>query len=205
MVSIGDVLYKFLDLHYQGSPNNASRKKLPIMYTYAKNIRASLIKEKLDKSITLSDDLVSTIKVELEPIVFGEGNQRAYKSKTKIPAFISECHVGTTDGSVYYTEVGKTAALFQSSGRYSKNRKAFFIEDDYLYILDSSFKSCVQVRGILEDPLDLASECDQYVELDFYVDENTVDTITNIYIQKYFQLGRQIQSDKTDDNVSNNE
>lgn len=203
MVTIGDVLFKMLDLYYQGSPSNSSRKKLPLLYNYAKNIRASIVTEKLDKNIKLSDDFVSTIKVELESIDFGE--IKAYKSKNKLPSFIKECHVGTTEGDKYYTEVKKTAALYQSSGRYSSKRKAFFIEDDYLYLLDSQLKTCIEVRGILEDPLSLAKECDFYVDLPFYIDQNNFDTLMLIYTSKYFPVGRQIISDKTDDNISNNE
>lgn len=205
MVKVGDIIYRIFDLYYQGTPTNSSRKRMPLIYGHVKALRASLIKERIDAGIKMSDEFFTTFTIDLELVDYGD--QKVLRSVNLLPDIITmeQGHVGTIDGGIYYTPINKSAVVYQKASKYASKSYNYFIEDDRLYLIDDEIKKCIQVRTIIEDPIAIDTSCALYQDLPLYVDENMADTIYLMYLSKYFSTARQIMSDKTGNNIPENE
>lgn len=199
MITVGDCINKILDLFYRGVPETSSRRRPSIIYSHIRDIRASLIKEKIDKKEKLSDELISTFRIDLEPYL---GN--LYRSTEPLPDLVKYIYAGTIDGIDPYFKYDKSTYFYAFAGTNYKGKKAFYIEDDYFYT-ECPDNNKLQFRAIVQDPLQInQGDCLLYPEYNFYIDGNMSETLYNIYQSKYAPLQLQVPNDLTQNEVAEN-
>lgn len=132
------------------------------------------------------------------------------RSRYKLPKPITSLFgtlissVQTVDRSVKLNEVTINAVNYLRGNKYSKNILAYFIQDNYLYVVSNTSLRVVSITGLFEDPLEATNfpnmcdedcvdckDCIDFRTEIFPIDNNLIDALIELTIQELI-LKRQI-------------
>jgi len=153
-----------------GNPNEFKISNEQILY-WVEQVRAQLIGQSLAKRDDINDSWVQYINcVELEQVDASEcclvdSDCYVLKSVKQIPSTIDTwkdnwiVSVTTIDG----TPIPKSNPIkqrYQKYNKYTSSKRAWYLKDDYLYVINDQLLTYVSIAGLFETPSDLANFVD---------------------------------------------
>lgn len=172
-ITANHLIYDILEIASSGgNPNEFKISNEQILY-WVEQTRSMLISQSLNKRDDLNDTWLQYIGcVELEQVdastcCLVDTGCYILKSKKQIPATIDSwkdnwiVSVTTVDG----TSIPKSNPIRQRYKKYNKytgSDRAWYLKDDYLYVINDQLLTYVTVSGLFETPSDLAefTNCD---------------------------------------------
>ena len=165
-ITMNHMIYDILEIASSGGlPADFSISETQIQY-WIEQTRAILIKQKLAKNEDISDAWVNYIPcVGLELADSSECCEAPsgcyiLKSTKRLPSTIdtwrdnSIISVSTMDGSLI-SKSNPLKVKYLSHNKYTSKIKAWYIKNNYLYIVNDEFLELVEVAGLFETPSDL--------------------------------------------------
>lgn len=164
-------IYAIKNLINKGIASDDSRITNSLILHYLSSARSLLLKRKLDKDHNISEHSYIRICVELVKDTYHDCNCipdqlgcQILRSKCKIPSdVLTRWGKGITVKSVNGQVIDKTSItqndLAQHSLSGAGDQVGWFIEDSYLYILNTLTLPMVIVKGIWADPTAVDNYC----------------------------------------------
>lgn len=137
------------------------------------------------------------------------------KSTKKLPQLVSNINkemvksVSSQDLRLKIDELNINNMKYQKGNKYTSSKANYFIEGGYLYLIGPNSIQGVTLTGIFEDPLQaiLFSICDDepcgeegdcidYLEQDFHIDNDSVDTLVMMTLEELLVLFTKGQANK---------
>lgn len=180
------------------------------IYNKLVSARSRLLYQEANKKKNLTQWNYQTLPC-IELILVPQHNCPCYKpvgcgilrSKHKIPKPLIGLYgalvhsVYTIDGSRKLNEVSINAVNSLKGNKYSQNTLAYFIQNDYLYIVSNTLLKVITLTGLFEDPLEAANfpnacgedcvdcnNCRDYLNEDFPIDNNLIDVLIELTLQE---------------------
>jgi hypothetical protein len=140
-----------------------------------------------------------------------------YRSKYPLPEPVTGINnhliqsVTSLDGTTIYSETSWEEKKYKAGNRYTSHMPDYFIRNSYLYITaDKMFNKVIPVTGLFNDPVEAwdfmdscnegCTDCDDclsYLEREFPLDENNVDTMIRLLQQELISPFVQMREDRT--------
>tara|TARA_S200002703_G_C3715256_1_gene219727 strand:+ start:25 stop:696 length:672 start_codon:yes stop_codon:yes gene_type:complete len=172
-MTLNEIAYNILNIVRGGRSNSDEHISLSQIKFNIKYYRAMMIRRDLARNNFMSRHLeqdLGCIKmkaVNASKCCDFDIHCEVYKSEVKIPRTVRAnfkdmiTYVGGVDGITRIPVIQPDYVKFIPYDKYTKNqRKAFFIED-YLYIYNPDGIELINVRGVFEDPEEVAKfDCD---------------------------------------------
>lgn len=215
-MTLDQIAYNILNIFRGGRSNNNEHISIPQIKFNIKHYRAMLIRRDFERNANITRHHEQDLKcLELELVDASKCcglplDCLVSKTKLKIPRTVrlkrSEGITQIADPSGLNTIPLITPISVQSLpyDRFTKNtRKAYMIED-YLYIYNPNGMDTVNVRGIFEDPEELAKfDCDgddcYDSDSDFPISADLIQAITDGLVKGTFQMLPAMPSDTEND------
>ena len=183
-MTLNEIAYNILNIVRGGRSNSDDHLSLSQIKFNIKYYRAMMIRRDLARNNFMSrhieQDLgcLKLIRVNASKCCDFDIDCEVYRTEKKIPRTVRAnfkdmiTYVGGVDGVNTIPIIQPDYVKFIPYDKYTKNqRKAFFIED-YLYIYNPDGLELINVRGVFEDPEEVAKfDCDG---TDCYDDNATV-------------------------------
>ena len=124
-------------------------------------------------------------------------------------------NVTTAEGALKIDRVTLNAVKSQKGNKYTSKKMNFFIHGGYLFITTPSSLGAVTVTGLFEDPMaaslfkNLCDDCDDclrcadYLEFDFPIDNDMVDSLVELAAQEVIVAFSQGVEDTTNNSRDN--
>lgn len=201
-----DILQRVQSLYSKGLNSDDSRLSYRHIYNKLLTVRSKLITNELNKKQKLSQWNYQTLPcVELVlvpphncPCIPPIGCN-ILRTKYRLPEPLMGLSkntiktVSTIDRNILINEIAINSIKYQSSNKYTSKKMNYFVEDGYLYITTSSKLEIITITGIFENPLEVenfknycnsdcvdCNKCINYLEEDFPIDLNLVDSLVEI-------------------------
>lgn len=172
-MTLDQIAYNILNIVRGGRSNSDEHISLSQIKFNIKYYRAMMIRRDLARNNFMSRHLEQDLgcikmqKVNASKCCDFDIDCEVYKSQVKIPRTVRAnfkdmiTYIGGVDGISRIPLIQPDYVKFIPYDKYTKNqRKAFFIED-YLYIYNPDGIELVNVRGVFEDPEEVAKfDCD---------------------------------------------
>lgn len=172
-MTLNEIAYNILNIVRGGRSNSDEHISLSQIKFNIKYYRAMMIRRDLARNNFMSRHLEQDLgcikmqKVNASKCCNFDIDCEVYKSEVKIPRTVRAnfkdmiTYVGGVDGITRIPVIQSDYVKFIPYDKYTKNqRKAFFIED-YLYIYNPDGIELINVRGVFEDPEEVAKfDCD---------------------------------------------
>lgn len=172
-MTLDQIAYNILNIVRGGRSNSDEHISLSQIKFNIKYYRAMMIRRDLARNNFMSRHLEQDLgcikmqKVNASKCCDFDIDCEVYKSEVKIPRTVRAnfkdmiTYIGGVDGISRIPLIQPDYVKFIPYDKYTKNqRKAFFIED-YLYIYNPDGIELVNVRGVFEDPEEVAKfDCD---------------------------------------------
>ena len=172
-MTLDQIAYNILNIVRGGRSNSDEHISLSQIKFNTKYYRAMMIRRDLARNNFMSRHLEQDLgcikmqKVNASKCCDFDIDCEVYKSQVKIPRTVRAnfkdmiTYIGGVDGITRIPLIQPDYVKFIPYDKYTKNqRKAFFIED-YLYIYNPDGIELVNVRGVFEDPEEVAKfDCD---------------------------------------------
>ncbi len=172
-MTLDQIAYNILNIVRGGRSNSDEHISLSQIKFNIKYYRAMMIRRDLARNNFMSRHLEQDLgcikmqKVNASKCCDFDIDCEVYKSQVKIPRTVRAnfkdmiTYIGGVDGITRIPLIQPDYVKFIPYDKYTKNqRKAFFIED-YLYIYNPDGIELVNVRGVFEDPEEVAKfDCD---------------------------------------------
>lgn len=181
--------------------------------------RAKIIKQEADKSRAISSNVIQHIVVDVNVVDKGdrvgtkidEGESRT----VELPTFVNS-NKGNLIMSVYgldnniITLQSKSKAIRNKYNKYGKKFPVAYYDDKHIYFISCEMVgSRLSVEGVFEDPLEVLRiqnpdlTEDELWDLDYPIDDNTIDMINSLIKANELNLYFQLNEDKLN-NAQNN-
>ena len=232
-MKIGEIAQRVQSLYSKGVASDDTRLSQRHIYNKLLTTRAKLISEQAKKKQRVSQWNYQTIScIELIKVPAHECpclppiGCDILRSKYKLPKPLTGLSgsliqtVTTIDRGQKLNEVSINAVKSLTGNKYTSKNINYFIEQGYLYITTPSKIEFIRLIGLFEDPIsakqfenyckencDDCTECIDYQEEDFPIDNDMVDALIELTVQELVILFGQSQQDETNDssdNASNN-
>lgn len=218
MQTIREYIYRVREKYEAGISTSYSSLSSRLIYETLIDKRASLLSQKANKNQPINGWCYQSIKgVELEKVrtheivavpAFGEF---ILKSKYKIPEIVSYKNglllqsVSNILGTASFTQVNWSNYSYLSKGRkFSKNSPAFFIKDDFLFLVAKTPIELVTIHGVFKNPLEVQLFktkdckiiiCTPYQDYDFPMDGEKDEALIEMTVSVLAEIMKQLPQD----------
>mgnify|MGYP003633083668 CR=1 FL=1 len=217
-MTLDEIAYNILNLVRGGRTNVSEHISLAQIKFNIKYYRAMFIRRDYARNGNITRHLeqdLNCIKIEMVDAAKCcnlPSTSRVGRSVRPIPKTVrlnfkdAITHVGDTTGLITIPVVDPITVQWLPYDKYTGTAKRAYMIEDYLYIYNATGESYVNVRGIFEDPEDLALySCegnDCYNDTDDYpIPMDMIQAITDGISSRELQLLAGTQSDTTNDNA----
>tara|TARA_R110000787_G_scaffold93733_12_gene196048 strand:- start:1481 stop:2179 length:699 start_codon:yes stop_codon:yes gene_type:complete len=217
-MTLDEIAYNILNLVRGGRTNVSEHISLAQIKFNVKYYRAMLIRRDYARNGNITRHLEQDLKcVKLKKV---EGSKccnlpsgvKVYKSIEPIPKTVrlnfkdAITHVGDITGLQTIPIVDAITVQWLPYDKYVRKEKRAYMIEDHLYIYNANGLEFINVRGIFEDPEDLAGyDCDGsdcYDEhSDYPIPMDMIQVITEGIASKELQMLAGTRSDTTNDNA----
>ena len=172
-MTLNEIAYNLLNLIRGGKSNDDENISLEQIKFNIQHYRAVLVRRDFARNGIVTRQLEQNLGcLELEKV---DGSQccglevgcDVYRTKVAIPRTIrfnfedAITFVGAVDGLTRIPLVSSSIIKFLQYDKYTHSNKKAYMIDDYLYIFNAEGMEFVNVRGVFENPEDLAKfDCD---------------------------------------------
>lgn len=221
-MKVKEIIQRIQSMYSKGVNSDDSRLANRHIYNKIVTVRAKLISQEAKKKQKISAwnyqtiPCIELIKVNTHecPCIPPIGCQ-ILRSKFKLPMPLSGLSgdliksVHTIDRSIKIDEMSVTAIKYQKGNKYSRAKITYFIENEFLYISTPANLKVVSMTALFEDPLEVnkyqglcddckeCTQCMDYLEQEFPIDNDLVDTLIEMSFNEVVITFAQSQEDKT--------
>ena len=217
-MTLDEIAYNILNLVRGGRSNTGENISIDQIKFNIKYYRAMLIRRDFARNGNITRHLEQSLNcVRLEKVDASQccslpANCDVYRSVENIPRTVrmnfrdSITHVGDITGTSTIPIIDSIAVEWLPYDKYTTNAKRAYVIEDRLYIYNAKGVEYINVRGVFEDPEDLASfECDGtdcYDNLSaFPIPMDMIQMITQGIMSGELQLLAGSTSDTANDNM----
>ncbi len=227
-MKIKDIIQRVQSLYSKGVQSDDSRLSNRHIYNKMLTVRARLISQEAKKKQKVSQwnyqtiPCIEMIKVPSHqcPCLPPLGCD-ILRSKYKLPEPLTGLSgeliewVRTIEKSIKIDYISINALNSQKGNKYTNKKLQYFIEDGYLYISTPTKLKVVSMRGLFEDPLEVedfigycdecedCNKCRDYMENDFPLDNDMIDTLIEMIVNEVVILFSQNIEDSTNNTRDN--
>jgi hypothetical protein len=191
MATFAHHVYFIQNIINRGTPSDDNRLSNRLVAHALKSARSRLIKQKLDKTQFISDFSYQKICVPLVVDVYHDceclGQEvgcKILRSKYKLPNYFTHKQGDTFQAlklnGHQIPKISITSNQYANYSLASKNKLGYFLENNYVYIINNTVLSTISAKAIWEDP-DQVSEyseslcpeiqnCKDYLTEEFPID-----------------------------------
>ena len=218
----GEIIERIQSLYSKGVKSDDSRLSNRHIYAKIKTVRTRLITQEIKKKQRVSDWNYQTIPcVKLIEVPVHECpcvpplGCTILRSKNKLPKVLTGFtedliqSVTSVDRSLKIDRVNINAVNSQKGNKYTSKKVNYFILNEYLYITTPTKMKVVTIRGLFEDPIEVATSlydcqgetestiCIDYMDTEFKIDSDMIDTLVEISLQELLVIFSQGVEDIT--------
>lgn len=227
-MKVDEIIQRVQSLYSKGVQSDDTRLSARHIYNKLLTVRSKLISQEAKKKQKISPwnyqtiPCIELIKVPAHdcPCVPPIGCQML-RSKYELPQPLSGLSgvliqsVTTIDRGIKIDEMSLNAVNYQKGNKYTARKLNYFIYNNYLYITTPSTLKAVSLTGLFEDPLVVnkykgycecveCTECFDYKEEDFPINNDMIDTLIELTIQELVVLFTQSIEDLTNNSTDSN-
>ena len=225
-MKVKEIIQRIQSLYSKGVNSDDTRLSNRHIYNKIVTIRSRLISQEVKKKQRISAwnyqtiPCIELIKVDKHecPCIPPIGCQ-ILRSKYKLPSPLTGLSgdliksVHTIDRGLKIDEMSMTAMKYQKGNKYSKAKITYFIENEYLYISTPANLKVVAMTALFEDPLQarmykgLCDDCEDcvkcidYLEEDFPIDNDLIDTLIEMSLNEIVVMFSQSIEDQTNNSA----
>ena len=216
------IVQRVQNLYSKGRPSDDSRLSDRHIVSKLDTTRSLLLKREADQKRKFSDWTYQTIPciemceapIHECPCVPVKGCT-IIRSKEKIPKPIHYNYgdaiesVTSLDGSLIFSRITWREAKYKSSNAFTGSKPAYYIRNDYLYILDVLDAFPITMTAVFEDPIEaeqFASFCDSDPEIqatcpedplsiDYPIDAHLIEPMLEMAVRELVQLFSSLPED----------
>ena len=219
---IKEIIQRIQSLYSKGVHSDDSRLSSRHIYNKLLTVRARLISQEAKKKQKISQwnyqtiPCVELIKVPSHdcPCIPPVGCD-IFRSKYKLPEPLSGLSgsliqsITSIDRSIKIDEISINAINSQKGNKYTSKKINYFIQSGYLYISTPTKLKVVSMIALFEDPIEVkkfiglcgscedCSECIDYQEENFPIDNDLIDTMIELSLIELIQIFSQNTEDLT--------
>lgn len=225
-----EIIQRIQSAYSKGVSSDDSRLTRRAIYSKIKTLRIRLLVQELNKKKPLNIWNYQTIPcIELEevavhncPCIVPDGCT-ILRSKHKLPRILSSLFGNAIKGvySLARKEISPieiSAVEYLSAGRYTNNTPRYFLQDGYLYVVNSKLQ-VVTITAIFEEPLEAknfpsvcpgqdcrdCNKCVDPLEQDFPLDGELVDVLVEMakseLVNTYLQVPQDNRNNANDERL----
>lgn len=229
-MTIHEIIQRVESLYSKGVQSRNSRLTKRHIYNKLISVRAKLIAEESKKKQKTNQWNYQTLScVELIETDIHECpclpplGCKILRTKYKLPKPLTNYSyhliqsVTSLDGNISYQETTWSKKKYQSGNKYAKYTPDYFIRNGYLYITYSKGPKIVTITGLFSDPVAASSypnycmenstsetnDCQNYLDADFPIDNEMIDTLISITIDELVILFSKNIEDLTNNSYDN--
>jgi len=166
--TLNKLVRQCLEMANGGSVPNDSQASYELVRQWVEEQRAILISQSISKGDDINDSWIQYINcVDLEQIDSSScpcevtSGCLVLKSKQRLPSTIdtwedNNINSVVTPLGVVISKTNPVKSRYDKYNKYTGEKRAWFIKDDYLYILNEEMLESVSVSGVFEYPMDVA-------------------------------------------------
>jgi len=217
-MTLNEIAYNILNLVRGGRSSNNEHISTSQIKFNVKYYRAMLIRRDFARNgiITrhLEQDLgcLELIKVDASKCCNLPTECAVYRTVKKVPRTVrfnfsdAITHVGDVSGTGTITIVDSNAVQWLPYDKYTKNKMKAYMIEDYIYIYNADGLKFINIRGIFEDPEDVALfDCDgsdcYNDDMDFPIPMDMLQTITQGIMSGELMMLASSVNDTTNDTL----
>lgn len=219
MIKVREVIERVQSLYSKGLKSSDSRLSSRHIYSVLLGVRATLIKNQINKKQFLSDwsysvnNCVEMIKVSsIECSCFTHLGCPIYRSKNKLPEILTnlDLHlvdwVMKVDNSQIIEPTFRAENLYNKGNKYTSKKLKYVIENGYLYINSVSSPGVIRLKYIASDPIQAQTfedkceskeDCLPAQERLFMIDRDLLTPLIQLSSQELIEIFSQMREDKT--------
>lgn len=228
-MKIGEIVQRVQSLYSKGVHSDDSRLSARHIYNKLLTVRARLISQEAKKKQKIPQwnyqtiSCIELIKVPAHecPCIPPVGCDML-RSKYKLPKPLTGLSgnliqtVTTIDRSKKLNEVTLNAVKAQSGNKYTSKAINYFLENGYLYITTPTKLNFIRLIGLFEDPIIAkqfetyceeqctdCSDCIDYQQEEFPIDNDMIDALIELTIQELVILFSQAKQDINNNSAEN--
>lgn len=224
MQTIGEYINEIQSRYSKGVKSTDSRLKNRFIYSKIKAVRASLIREKVNKRQPLNDafyqvllgvEMMNTKTSILPTMKIGDG---ILISKTVIPTFVYSIngpiidYLSNIEGSVIYNQTTWQTFKNAKGRKYTGTKPNYALQDGNIYINDSEGPRALVIKGVFDNPIDAfiypiykdcTTNCTTYLDIPFCVDKDMGNTIIEMTSDELLKIFESRINDRTINDIDN--
>jgi len=227
-MKISEIIQRVQSIYSKGTQSDDTRLSNRHIYNKMLTVRAKLISQKAKKKQKVSQFNYQTLPcVELIKVPAHECpclpplGCDILRSKYELPQILAGLSgeliewVRTIEKSVKIDYISINALNAQKGNKYTSKNSYYFIENGYLYISTPRKLKVVSIRALFEDPLEAETfkqycdsckdcpTCIDYLEQDFPIDNDLIDTLVQLTLEEVVMLFSQSVEDTTNNTRDN--
>lgn len=197
-MTIGEGIARVKTLYNKGPASNNSRLSSRHIYSVIKSLRTLLLKREADKKKVLSDwdisvlpcvEMIEAPKHECPCIPIQGCTILRSKYTLPKPILLNKgdliTSVSSIDNSQSWDKSSWEMEQKRKGNKYTSSTPAYYIRNNYLYLVNVQFLEVVTVSGVFEDPTEVSKFkglcdsstgitgiCENYLDLDLQIDSH---------------------------------
>lgn len=213
-MKVSEVIQRIQSLYSKGVESDDSRLSRRHIYNKMLSVRSKLISQEAKKKQRISQwnyqtiPCVKLIKVPAHqcpclPPIGCSVLRSEYRLPGPLTGFVDDLiqSVTSIERSVKIDRITINAVNVQKGNKYTSKKTNYFIQDGYLYITTPSKLKVVSVIGLFEDPIEVENfkgycdesctdcvDCGDYMENEFPLDSDMIDTLVELVVQELIIL-----------------
>jgi len=228
-MKIKEIIQRVQSLYSKGVDSDDTRLASRHIYNKILTVRSRLISQEAKKKQKISAWNYQTIScIELIPVEAHECpclpplGCKILRSKYKIPMPLSGLSgdliksIHSIDRSVKIDEMSMTSAKYQKGNKYTAKKITYFVESEYIYISTPVNLKVIAMTALFEDPIAViqfqglceecidCNNCIDYLETDFPIDNDMIDTLIELSLQELVVMFSQVQEDVSNNSIDAN-
>ncbi len=226
---VEELIQRIQSLYSKGAQSDNSRLTPMHIYNKLLSVRSKLLHQKANKKQKFNRwdyqtlpcvEMIEAEKYEC-PCLPSIGC-KILRSKHPLPKPLNglDFHyldsVSSVDGSIMYSETTYVAKTYEKGNKYTSYYPDYYIKDEYLYVTYKKGPRVLSITGIFEDPMEAekfpsicdgdcvdCEDCRSYLELEFPIDNDMIDTAVEIAINELVIMFSQSKEDVKQDDKDN--